>query len=573
MPREKERHLPSCPFTVHCVRLIDELDTWDNEHYGRSVVMPTADIKSLEDESEPAAVDGLFSGAGKDARLVERLLIHLPTCPTCQAAVEQARRQRAQLRAALRDMLSEGEQHVPSTTAAILSAIHHEQSPQQSEAPVAGTMANPSQSLDAHSPVRTLNGQGRKNSSKRSSRRRVLWQNIVAVAAVLILLLSAFALLDHRLFTPSSGNQGNNGTPAAPGTSARTVVNSSTTTSSPGSVSSPTSPTSPAPFGGWNRVAVFTSGMTLGNLNYLADCCAMLASSKLSPGTVFDGVSPDGQNVMYHTDNGGITAYYTLVSAQKNSAVYSFQGSSGNAVWMDKSHVLITTYNSIVEVDVQAGRSATVLPSLVTPRLTFYRKPFLYFTGGSDRSMDALYRINMDTSVVQQVTFRSTGTTFWLSPDGYTVYFANPHGPAGLPGIYAVNSDGSNMHSLRQYLDGTPIGYGYNNALLIMRVVNGAFQVVQLGTTAQQDVVLLRDAAPGASALCNTTTVGADPICDVNIALAPYGHALVVQGLYAGGTYKVWSDDLTTGQQRVIPSLSGTRSAVRFIGWDTLVTP
>lgn len=235
--------------------------------------------------------------------------------------------------------------------------------------------------------------------------------------------------------------------------------------------------------------------------------------------------------------------------------------------------MLITTYNSVVEVDVQTGSSATILPSLVTPHLTFYRKPFLYFTGGADRSVDALYRINMDTGLVQQVTFRSTGTTFWLSPDGYTVYFANLHGPAGLPGIYAVNSDGSNMRSLRQYLYGTPIGYGNNNALMIMRVVNGAFQVVQLGATAQQDVVLLRDAAPGASALCDTTTVGADPICDVSIALAPYGHALVVQGLYAGGTYKVWSDDLTTGQQRVIPSLSGTRSAVRFIGWDTLVTP
>ncbi len=83
----------------------------------------------------------------------------------------------------------------------------------------------------------------------------------------------------------------------------------------------------------------------------------------------------------------------------------------------------------------------------------FSRSVSLFYRG-SGRATDALYRINIDTGAVEQITFSSTGATFWLSPDGTTVYFANTIGPAGNPGIYAVNSDGSNMHLLRQYPSG-----------------------------------------------------------------------------------------------------------------------
>ena len=481
-----------------------------------------------------------------------------------------------QIRSALKHVLAASEKQVPPTTEAILAAIRQEQ-------PFPKVTANSEEDQEPElEPGILVPSMAATPQTRRSSRRRtsVIWQNIAAIAAVIIIILASVGLFSHRFFVPSSAAIG---TPTAPKTPAQTAqslhsptaVPSSSSVTSPTAISSSTSvPTAtPAPFGGWNRVALVTPGLVLANLNYLTDCCTTLNSASLPSNTIFDGVSQDGQNVMYHTVNNGTTVYYTQLSASKNVAVYTFRGNGGNAIWLNSTYALITTYSSVIAVNVQAGTATTYLPSLMASHLNFFRTPYLYFTGGADRNADALYRIDINTGAVQQITFASMGATFWLSPDGTTVYFANTIGSAGNPGIYAVNSDGTNMHLLRQYPYGMPIGYAADNALVIMRVVNGTFQVLKLGATAQQDQIELNNAAPGATALCKTTSVGADPICNGDFALAPYGHALIAQGLYADGTYKVWSSDLTTGKQMVVPSLSGIHTPIQLIGWDKIPTP
>ncbi|HLJ36566.1 MAG TPA: hypothetical protein VKU38_23115 [Ktedonobacteraceae bacterium] len=480
----------------------------------------------------------------------------------------------SQIRTALKDVLATSEKQVPPTTGAILAAIRQEQSLQKED-----TNSVEEQELEPGSLVPSVDS--RPQTARRSPRRtRVIWQNIAAIAAVLVIILASVGLFSHRFFAPAVGTAS---TPTLHKTPLQTprlspspaVTPSSSPATSPTGVSSstPSPAATVAPFDGWNRVALVTPMFTLANLNYLTDCCTPLTSNRLPSNTIFDGVSQDGQNVMYHTVNDGTTVYYTQLSASKNATIYTLKGNGGNAIWLNSTYALITTFSSVIEVNVQAETVSTFLPSLMAPHINFYRKPFLYFTGGADRTMDALYRIDVNTNAVQQVTFGSTGATFWLSPDGATVYFANTVGPAGNPGLYAVNSDGTNQRLLRQYLFGTPIGYAADNSLIIMRVENGAFQVLDLGVTAQQDQVMLNNAAPGATALCKITSVGADPICGGNFALAPYGHALIVQGLYANGTYKVWSDDLTTLKQMVVPSLSGTYSPIQLIGWDKIPTP
>ena len=482
-----------------------------------------------------------------------------------------------QLRSALKHVLAEGEKRVPSTTEAILAAVRQEQSLQRVET---NSVEAQDQGGEPGSFVSSVNGKGQPQTARRSSRRtraRIIWQNIAAIAAVAVIILASLSLFNHHLFVPPAGTASTPISHTTPTQSSLspTVAPSPSPATSPTGVSSltPTPPAIPVLFQGWNRVALVTPELTLANLNYLTDCCTVLDTVKLSSTTLFDGISQDGQNVMYHTVSDGTTVYDIVSLVHKNVAIYSFKGNSGNAIWLDSSHVLITTFSSIVEVDVSTGTAKTLLPSLMTPRLTFYRAPFLYFIGSADRTLDALYRIDVNTGIVQQITFSSTGATFWLSPGGTTVYFANTVGPAGNPGIYAVNSDGTNLRLLRQYPGGTPIGYAVDGSLIVMRVENGAFQVLELGATAQQDQLLLNNAAPGASTLCATTNVGANPICRGYFALAPFGHALVVQGLYADGTYKVWSDDLTTFKQMAIPSLSGIRTPVQLIGWDKIPTP
>ncbi|MEO8972245.1 MAG: hypothetical protein ABI406_11680 [Ktedonobacteraceae bacterium] len=482
-----------------------------------------------------------------------------------------------QIRSALKDVLAASEKLVPPTTGIILAAIRQEQPSQRVDT---SSVDAQEQELEpgsfvppVHSPPQT---------ARLSSRRtRVIWQNIAAIAAVIVIILASVGLFSHRFFVPTTGTSGTPTSHKTPAQTAQpllspTAIPSSSSAPSPtaGSPSTSTPAATAVPFEGWNRVALVTPGLMLANLNYLTDCCTTLDSVTLPSGTIFDGVSQDGQNVMYHTVNNGTTVYYTLLSARKNVAIYTFKGNGGNAIWLNSTYALITTFSSVIAVNVQSGIASTYLPSLMASHLNFFRMPYLFFNGGADRTTDALYRIDINTGAVQQITFGSTGAIFWLSPDGTTVYFANTVGPTGNPGIYAVNSDGTNMHLLRQYPSGTPIGYAADSySLMIMRVENGAFQVLKLGATAQLDQVVLNNAAPGATALCTTTSAGTNPICGANFALAPYGHALVVQGLYPDGTYKVWSNDLTTGKQMVVPSLSGINSPVQLIGWDKIPTP
>ncbi|MBA2288322.1 MAG: hypothetical protein H0W02_22835 [Ktedonobacteraceae bacterium] len=118
-----------------------------------------------------------------------------------------------------------------------------------------------------------------------------------------------------------------------------------------------------------------------------------------------------------------------------------------------------------------------------------------------------------------------------------------------------------------------PIGYAPDNSLIIMRQVGAQFEVVQVGATLQQDEVLLSNVAPpGAVSLCGTPVpVGIVPICNSDIALAPYAHALVIQAYYKDGTHKVISYDLDSpSPQGTLLLTADSHTQVQLIGWDQL---
>lgn len=99
-PAPRTSDLPPCPLTHYCQCFIDELYQYSGSYWKEYFV------ENLQNE-----------------RLMEKLCTHILTCPTCTTALTQARRVRLQQRRALREVLNEGEQKVPSTTEQTLIAL------------------------------------------------------------------------------------------------------------------------------------------------------------------------------------------------------------------------------------------------------------------------------------------------------------------------------------------------------------------------------------------------------------------------------------------------------------------
>lgn len=579
MKQSDSSNFPPCQYTRQCLQLLDEL-VGEGEDEGdanrRSDHVLIASISDWEDD-----------------RLVERLRTHLPNCSTCSAALARENTWRTEQRGFLRGYLEESEENVPPVIDRIFSALQEEE-----HAPEASARRRQAYMLPELFNTQQANQAGEMGKFSRRdyneysdhhisappaySPFRRLARNVFALATAAALLFAAFGIFGHFWFRPT----GTLGTLAALQTvvagqsqhSSNAAPVSSVTLTSPVAMNVSPVPTSAATpssqaFQGWNGVALVTGvGATyhiISTYNYLNGDSRELA--KTSSAMQFDGVASSGQNMLYQVTTGGDTLFFTLTKLGNGNAGLFYgldKNNALNAIWMpDSINALIATmHEGVIEVNTQTGQSQSFLPDLLTSGLKFYRNGYLYFLGGPDRALDTLFRVNMATGMVQQVTTRSMGGDFWLSPDGMTVYYHN-NGPAGFPGIYAVSSDGSQMTNIRP--DGVPIGYAPDDSLVVMREVNRTFEVVQLGPTTQQDQVLMADVAPGATSLCNPS-LAAPAICDTtNIALAPLSHALIVIASYPDGSRKVWSDDLTTGKQFVIMTLSGSSSAM-VPGWDTI---
>lgn len=330
-----------------------------------------------------------------------------------------------------------------------------------------------------------------------------------------------------------------------------------------------------SPYDSWNNVVMLSSDQQTGLSHIISydthsGTTTQITSRPLPLNTIVDGVSHNGLNVLYQYPSGGKMLYWTMSQLAGTGYFYALDDNdAGNAVWMpDNRNVLIATQkHGIIKVDITTGAASSVLPTLTAGKLVIYRDPYLYYIGAQDVATGALYRVNITDGTPQQVTGRSPNSMFWVSPDGSTVYYVNK-GAAGQAGVYAVNNDGSNLRLLRS--DGVPIGYASDNTLMLVRDVKGAFRVVRLGASADQDQTLLSDIAPGATALCDAAVSAGDtPICDSSIALAPLGGSLVVEATYPDGAHKLWYIDLQTGKRLELPISAGQ---VQLIGWDGLAS-
>jgi predicted heme/steroid binding protein len=567
--------LPPCELSSHCLRLLDDLTEKHNGY-------------AFEQEVATSARDR------RDERLVVQMRAHLPHCPTCADALDRAKFVRSAQRAILQRYLDEGQAAVSPTTARILQAVREREQPSSSTSSTAAQKrmkyALPElfmpPSADAHNGyhaedfphARTTDplmlAPGAAQSWLRTG---------VALATVAALIVAAVGIFGHFMAhrTDSISDLQTQVAANHPTFATRTLASPQSNSSpvplpSPGASLSPTA--APAAYQGWNGLVIITGAGAVFNViysyNYQNGDHRKLAQSGAA--MQFDGVGSAGRNMLYHVVQDGYTLYYTLSLLPSTGFFYELDADNAlNAIWMpDNVHVLIATVSSgVIMVNTQTGQSQPFLPTLKTSGLKFYRGDYLYFLGGAGRPANMLFRVNVKSGLVQQVAGRAMDGDFWLSPDGSTVYYdsASPagtsHSPAGRAGIYAASSDGTSSQALRT--GAQPIGYAPDDALVVMRQVNQAFEVIQLGATPAQDRVLLADAAPGATSLCNPSFT-AQSICgSTNIALAPFSHALVVIASYPDGSRKVWSDDLVTGRQFVLMQPT-TDTSVMIPGWDTI---
>ena len=532
------RDLPPCSLSPQCLRLLDELDM-------PSVPSAPTRLAYIEDL--------------QDERHLRQLRSHVPGCPTCSALLVEARRMRTQQRMMLYHFLVANERQVPSTSGAIFEAIRCEaQMPaanvarknkrrkpegQVTEHPF---MAQPAEPILMHS---------------RAPQRRRLFQNVVTLATVAAVILAAVGLLNRFVAQPAS--------------SARP----SSQTSSPGQ--SP-QPRSSMANDGWNSVLfgltmLSAAGIVQGLSFYSYDAShgrmsLLLSATQTLDAVSMEGISSDGQSLLYDELSSQQRSYQIFSSHLQSHVTYTLSAQQGgNAIWLDTTHFLVQNRGGTIQkVDALTGTLEQTWV-LQTGHLAFYHQPFLYFLGAENLTTNALYRANLSQvhPMPQRVTTSSPNTRFWLSIDGTTVFYAN-RGSSKTQGIYAVGSDGANLRLLRPGT-GIPIGYASDNALMVMDQVQGKFQVIEMGTLpGEPEKIILADAAPGAVALCGLPLpVGIVPMCDQNIALAPYGHGLLLNAAYANGINSLVYDDLDSGNSQIIRSLPASTNA-QLPGWSKM---
>jgi Tol biopolymer transport system component len=534
MKPEERPDLASCPLSIHCLRLLDDLVS--SEEPSWSVLAPT------EDPGE--------------ARLLTRLRNHLPACQICQDVVEQARQERDRQHTLLREMLKEAEQRVPSTLDLILNQVRAGQFVDLSH-PTASNNHHSDRhhrrfSLNAIHTIHSLpefssrSGRGGKGHTARSRISEVLTLVAVIFLVVLATGVSGYLLIsNHHGTTPAS----------RPATSTHGGTDSD-----------------------WNAVMILTPASngteqrTLYNYDPASGQKRLLPVSCCDSHSGIDSISHSGRDLLYHQTIGTITTYSTLSSS---TPLFTCQCTSGaSAIWTtDDRHILIDTTREIAQVDLQ-GTSTIISgsPYLASSSLEFYYNDFLFFSR-LETTGSVLYRLDLASGETRRIAISTlrTEATFgpssqsapqpnWLlSPSGSRIYYASATGNNALSMIYMARSDGSAVQPLNR--NGLPLGFAQDNSLIFLQPLNGHFAVKKLAATPQQDQLVLENAAPGASTILSG-----------GMALAPYGEALITVAIYPDLSVKVWASNLTTGTQKVILSLPSTRSSTppQLVGWDRL---
>ena len=524
--------LPPCPLSKYYLSYLDLLDS----------------PYFLRHEAHPMTQE-------HDVSMVERLQTHLITCSTCTAMVQQLRRMRSQQRAILHDVLLENEQYVLSSVSTIMEIVRREQ-------PVFSgsnhTRMNGTFSTDSSSVTTGSLGREARQAvpfSSRPVRLSVTLRALFSMVVVIVLIISA-ALISNQLITLRSPSPLSSHSAALP---RFTYIPD------------------------WGSVVmsqVLHGRTSITNYNPYNGHHTPLVMPFAANNVKVDGVSHDGHNVLYQYSSSNHTYYATLNPLPQQGYFYALEDNdAGEAIWMsDNRHVLIAEqHEGIVEVDSQTGTAQTIAQIGHVHHLWFYRDNYLYFdyaTKTTAQSSD-LWRVNISTGTPERVIKTTNGRSYFLSPDGTTIFYIDTTSASQAikTAIFTINVHalGRSSRVLLQ-IAAIPVGFALDNTLELIQEVHNTFQLVKLRPMQPViDRVVMDDIAPNAVALCDHVDLGSIPICDENIALAPYSSGMIVIGLNKDGSRQIWTDDLITGKRLPLFTLSGTDTThVQLPGWDRI---
>jgi hypothetical protein len=515
--------LPPCEFSAHCLRLLDDLDAPGDERAFQQGLL--TDARDMQDEY-----------------LIEKLRAHLPDCPICSAKVAEARALRLHQRMALRRYLVDAESRVPSTTDRILS-MARQISPEEMELPSTSQKRQRYMLPEVFVPLiqpksnESGNGNGHFNHTTDqqppSANHTSHWmRNGFALATAAALIFAALGVFDHFVFhssTPVLHYEAKNW-PSV-------IISVSLLSSLP-------------------AISKFYNVDTTSGARE-----QMPPTDQSAQETQYERVSPGGKDILYHFSAQGQIIYTTLQLGQRGSYVTRVPaGGANNAIWLDDEHILVAFAQSgVEEFDIHTGIAVKQFASLTNVYLLFYHAPYLYF---QNAQQTVIYRSNLATGEKEQLVADAGGlylTHCVLNPAGSGIYCEGQTDKLSRSGsaLYMVSGDGSGARALSRR--GILLGFAPDHALLYLQIALNNYQVVKLGSTPQQDRVVMNNAAPA------TAFVGAG-----DAMLAPDGHGLVVQdGNRADSVRGVWYDDLTTQTSReLFTYLPG--SYEQLIGWDQL---
>lgn len=501
MPEIHEKDLPPCSLRAHCLRLIDIFD--DQHVNGRK------DQKLSEDWQE--------------MQLIEQLREHVPGCPTCMAALEEGRRLRAHQRRMLREVLTEGEQQVPSTTDRILLALKED----QQAAHLYVQPCIPDETLAQL----TGGWQEKSKADKEPSTKRTLWRTVYAlVAAVVVIVLTSVGIFGY--FARSEPK------------SAHLASSASLTVSSR-----------------WSSV-VMTSVQDGDTILSLYDpqrnkSVVLAVSNNRSSSLTSAEISHDGTRLLYSRFDGKQTTYY-LRTLTATTPLYTLSGNKSHATWStDDRYVFVSAAKGIEQINVQSKAAQRILPEGGFVKLQYYRDGYLYYVDSQDNATGVLNRADIAHGNVQPVTATCiNGKSFWLSPGGEQVYYVCEEAQNGL---FVVNSDGTNPHILRAQA-GPMIGYAADASPLTLAYTGGKYQIVKLAVDEGQDQKVLDDVVPDGGIIPPDA-----------VAVAPFGYTLVARAIY--DNYEaIWYGDLTSGKKHQAMKVE-KGSQVGFYGWSRMQVP
>lgn len=352
----------------------------------------------------------------------------------------------------------------------------------------------------------------------------------------------------------------------------------SSPTASPASgtptVAGTATPGTPAPGApAWTSVVLASTvgrqnSLSIQNLNPISGHLVAITTATPSDKTTLDGVSPNGQLLAYHIDNGSGVATFWVANIDGSGArpVAQITGPLGAAVWApDNAHLAVGVAGNIVGFDIATGHVSTLANQEAT--LVAYAPDGLSVFGvgtGATLGPGSLTRIPLDGSKPIPLTPRLTGLPFVISPDGKTVYYQNT-GPAGTAGIYQVNTaDGSGPTAPVRTNNDIPVGFTASGALIVFTPPPAAPALIQLGQDAPADTTLVANLVPGTAML---------PDGAADVAVAPDGNGVVVKAQPKTGVgYIFYFTDLAApgGQPKIAAELDQA-SRADLGGWDTLI--